>query len=61
MLGSHSGDFDEDEGSAVLVRGEEPKRAWDWRAGVGRGTSLEEVLGLLRLMVMEEMARVWVR
>ena len=47
--------------SGVIVPGgEEGKRGWDWRMGVGREVKGEDVLRILRLGLAKEVARAWV-
>jgi hypothetical protein len=47
------------EGSGVLVSTGQVKRGWDWRQGLRRNTSGEDVLRVARLALSKEVARAW--
>jgi hypothetical protein len=44
--------------SGVLVKGN-VKRGWDWRQGISAGTSAEDVLRILRLGLVKDLAKAW--
>ena len=57
-------------GSAVLVRmngngngnkaKSQGKRGWDWRTGMKKGATGEDLLSMLRLGLAKELARAWI-
>ena len=57
-------------GSAVLVRvngtgnsneaRSQEKRGWDWRTGMKKGATGQDLLSMLRLGLAKEIARVWI-
>lgn len=47
------------EGSGVLVSSGQTKRGWDWRQGLRKNASGEDVLRVARLALSKEVARAW--
>lgn len=46
-------------GKALVKSGEEEKRGWDWRTGLGENSKGEDVLRILRLGLAKDIARHW--
>jgi len=44
---------------AVVKSGEEEKRGWDWRTGLGEDAKGEDVLRILRLGLAKDIAKHW--
>jgi len=47
------------DGSAVLVKTGEVKRGWDWRQGLRRNTTADDVLRVVRAALSQEVAYAW--
>jgi hypothetical protein len=47
------------EGSGVLVKSGTVKRGWDWRKGLRKNITGEDVLRILRLQISLEVAKAW--
>ena len=67
MLESESSSGGGSGGSGVIVKapkdggkGDEVKRGWDWRKGVGRRALGSDVLRVLRLGLGRDISRAWV-
>jgi hypothetical protein len=58
MLNSHSTGLNS-EGSGVLISGP-AKRSWDWRVGLKKDSTPEQLLRVLRLAIAKELAGVWI-
>jgi hypothetical protein len=39
--------------------GDEDRRAWDWRQGMKKDASVEDVILMLKLGISKEIGRVW--
>ena len=59
MLSSQSSDEMKSNGSIVKTL-EATKKGWDWRAGVSRDATAEDVLRILRLGLAKDMAKHWI-
>jgi hypothetical protein len=47
------------EGSGVLIRSGNVKRGWDWRKGLKKNTTGDDVLRVVRLTLSEAVAGAW--